>query len=106
MKTLVWRHCTSEGASMPRSGAEAGMLGLDRLSDRELEVLKLVSEHYTNREIADRLVLAECTVETHLHHILTKLRVRSRHAAARLYLDAAGKTHSASRSVETIPRSS
>lgn len=82
---------------MPRPGAEVGMLGLDRLSDRELEVLKLVSEHYTNREIADILVLAECTVETHLHHILTKLRVRSRHAAARLYLDTVETTNSASR---------
>ena len=79
---------------------------MDGLSNRELEVLKLVSEHYTNREIADTLVIADCTVETHLHHILSKLRVHSRHAAARAYLDAATRTNSASNSLGSAHRSS
>jgi DNA-binding CsgD family transcriptional regulator len=62
----------------------AGALGL--LSDREMEVLALVAGHLTNREIGERLVNAEQTVESHVHHILAKLRVHHRRHAARLYL--------------------
>lgn len=62
-------------------------MGLERLTKRENEVLALVAEHLTNRAIAGRLVIAESTVETHMHRILKKLRVKSRQDAARLLLD-------------------
>jgi DNA-binding NarL/FixJ family response regulator len=55
------------------------------LTDREREVLDLVAEFYTNREIAERLCLAESTVESHVHHILAKLRCRTRNQAARIW---------------------
>ena len=48
------------------------------LSKRELEVAALVAQGLTSRAIADRLVLAERTVESHVEHILRKLDVRSR----------------------------
>ncbi len=60
---------------------------LDGLSDRELEVLQLVSGHLTNLQIADRLTISELTVESHVHHILHKLHVNSRRSAARIYLE-------------------
>jgi len=63
------------------------MPSIDRLTGREREILHLVSEHLTNREIARELTLAESTVETHMHRILRKLRSDSRHHAARLYLN-------------------
>ena len=50
----------------------------DRLSVRELEILKLVAEGHTTREIADELVLAEKTVERHRSNILSKLAMRDR----------------------------
>ena len=53
-----------------------------RLSDRELEVLRLVAQGRTNREIAQVLVLSEKTVARHLTHIFTKLRVENRASAA------------------------
>ncbi len=53
------------------------------LSNREVEVLRLVAHGLANKEIADRLGLSEHTVKTHLRNILDKLHLRSRaHAAA------------------------
>lgn len=50
----------------------------DPLTEREVEVLRLVTGGYSNREIADALSLAEGTVKNHLSTILSKLGVRDR----------------------------
>ncbi len=55
--------------------------GVPRLSPRELDVLKLVSEGLTNREIAKRLFVTEATVKTHLVHAFGKLEADSRTSA-------------------------
>ena len=59
----------------PRSGARYG------LSERELEVLRLVASGKSNREVASTLVISEHTVARHLQNIYGKLRVPSRAAA-------------------------
>src|ERR1700722_16825233 len=53
-----------------------------RLSDRELEVLRLVARGLSNKEIATELVIAENTVKNHVRNILEKLQLRSRMEAA------------------------
>jgi NarL family two-component system response regulator LiaR len=52
------------------------------LSERELEVLKLVAQGLTNQEIATRLVRSEWTVRTHVRNILGKLHLANRTQAA------------------------
>jgi DNA-binding NarL/FixJ family response regulator len=53
----------------------------DSLSQRELEVLTLISRGSSNRETAAKLFISEATVKTHLLHLYAKLGVRDRAAA-------------------------
>ncbi len=57
---------------------------LDRLSDREREVLQLLGRGSANTEIAKALVISETTVRSHVYHILTKLGLRTRTEAVLL----------------------
>ena len=51
---------------------------VEPLSERELEVLRLIAAGYSNQEIADRLVIAQGTVKRHINNIYGKLQVGSR----------------------------
>jgi DNA-binding NarL/FixJ family response regulator len=65
-------------ALLPKSGRVAA----GPLTEREVEVLKLVACGISNREIAERLHISEKTVARHLSNIFTKLDLSSRTAAA------------------------
>jgi len=54
----------------------------DALSERELEVLRLIAEGCANGEIAERLVISEHTVKRHVSNILSKLHLADRTQAA------------------------
>ncbi|HEY7045592.1 MAG TPA: response regulator transcription factor [Jatrophihabitantaceae bacterium] len=59
----------------------AGKPPAEELSQRELQVLRLVASGATNREAARQLFISEATVKTHLLHLYEKLGVRDRAAA-------------------------
>lgn len=66
----------------PRVSSNAGAGVLDRLSEREREVLALLAAGRTNREIGSTLSISEHTVARHISNIFNKLEVSSRTAAA------------------------
>jgi len=70
-----------EAATVPRTN-------LDVLTARELEVLRLVGTGLSNVEIAERLVVSEATIKTHLNRTMTKLNLSSRAQAVVLAYEA------------------
>lgn len=69
----------TEFANMSRKEAERPpQLPVPRLTEREMEVLRLVAKGMNNREIAKQLFISENTVKNHVRNILDKLQLHSR----------------------------
>jgi DNA-binding NarL/FixJ family response regulator len=69
------QHLVERFAHAPADAAKAP---LETLTERELEILRLLAGGLSNAEIADRLYLGETTVKTHVSAVLRKLGVRDR----------------------------
>jgi two-component system, NarL family, response regulator LiaR len=82
-RTLMAAVATRESPpAAPTPSAHFAPAPPDELTERELEVLRLIAAGLNNRQIADRLVISEKTVKTHVSSILGKLRVEDRTQAA------------------------
>jgi DNA-binding NarL/FixJ family response regulator len=68
----------TEFASMAWQDAEAQNVTAPKLTEREIEVLKLVARGMNNRDIAKELFISEGTVKSHVRKILEKLQIHSR----------------------------
>lgn len=68
----------NEFAAMSKRTDERKEVPAPRLTDREMEVLRLVAEGLNNREIGERLFISENTVKNHIRNILEKLHLHSR----------------------------
>jgi two-component system NarL family response regulator len=67
-----------EFAAMSKRADERQQLPAPRLTEREMEVLKLVAQGMNNRDIGRELFISENTVKNHIRNILEKLHLRSR----------------------------
>ena len=74
---MVFLRAAAEARASRRSGGE-----LDARTDREREVLHLLAQGMTNKEIAEALVITANTVKRHLKAIFEKLEIHTRSAAA------------------------
>jgi LuxR family maltose regulon positive regulatory protein len=94
MQTLLAAYAADEGQSAaaglartllaegnPTLVSPAMPFGVEKLSDRELEVVRLLATDLTGPEIAGRLFVSINTLRTHTKHIFTKLDVKTRRAA-------------------------
>lgn len=72
------RRLIAEFAERKTSSRRERSLALNGLTPRETEVLGLIARGLSNQEIADRLILAEQTVKTHIGRVLAKLGLRDR----------------------------
>ena len=70
-----------EDSGVPASAHPRCPHAPDALTERELEVLRLVAEGYTDAQMAERLVISIRTVQAHLRSIYSKLGVATRSAA-------------------------
>jgi two-component system NarL family response regulator len=68
----------SEFATLSRATEARPALAVPRLTDREVQVLRLVARGMGNREIANELFISENTVKNHVRNILEKLQLHSR----------------------------
>ncbi|MFJ6721488.1 MULTISPECIES: response regulator transcription factor [unclassified Streptomyces] len=78
----VTKRLISEFSKLAEAPKLADPTGVTQLTERETEVLILIAQGLANAEIAQRLVVAESTIKTHVSRILVKLGLRDRTQAA------------------------
>jgi HD-GYP domain-containing protein (c-di-GMP phosphodiesterase class II)/DNA-binding CsgD family transcriptional regulator len=76
-----------EAAGQPRAGGRASKSWPAGLTDREVEVLRMVARGRSNKEIAGALHLSEATVHTHVINVYGKIEVKTRAGAALFALE-------------------
>ncbi|HSS08498.1 MAG TPA: response regulator transcription factor [Acidimicrobiales bacterium] len=74
----VTRRLLDRFAELPSSTELAAPVGLDQLTERELDVLRQMARGLSNAEIATELYVSETTVKTHVGRVLMKLGLRDR----------------------------
>jgi DNA-binding NarL/FixJ family response regulator len=75
LSPAVTRRVIDEFTQRPRREAPKG---LDELTDRELEIFRLIARGLSNAEIGQQLFIGETTVKTHVTHLFQKLGLRDR----------------------------
>ena len=70
-------HTRAPGTLYPNLTTEGNQM-LQDLTDRENQLLNLIADGLTNRQISCKLSISESTVENHIHHIFQKLGISNR----------------------------
>jgi len=74
MTSTLFSHVAAQALARGRRGAKAAV----RMTARERQVIESIADGLTNKEIADRLLIATHTVKSHVHNILEKLALHTR----------------------------
>jgi two-component system, NarL family, nitrate/nitrite response regulator NarL len=83
-QTIVPQSSTDQVMPAVQGGNSENALAV--LTDRERQIMRLVSEGLSNKEIGRRLNIADGTIKVHLHHIFQKLEISNRTALAALVI--------------------
>ncbi|MCY0933096.1 response regulator [Streptomyces sp. H34-S4] len=78
----VTKRLITEFSKLSETRTQVSSAAITELTERETEVLVLIAQGLSNAEIADRLIIAESTIKTHVSRILVKLGLRDRTQAA------------------------
>jgi len=78
LETIRAVHAGKKPVSSEVGAKLAGRIAYEQLSEREMDVLRLLVKGMSNQEIADALFIAESTVKFHVNHILSKLNATDR----------------------------
>ena len=78
LSPAITRRVIAEFIQRPRASVRQPPAGIEDLTARELEVLRLIARGLSNAEIAGEAFVSETTVKTHVARILMKLRLRDR----------------------------
>jgi NarL family two-component system response regulator LiaR len=81
-KKLMQQVAARAGQPLTGERTNSGTTDLAELTERELDVLRLIAKGLNNREIAEHLIISEKTVKTHVSNILSKLHLTDRTQAA------------------------
>ncbi|MBI4674712.1 MAG: response regulator transcription factor [Chloroflexi bacterium] len=74
-------HVANKLAHLSRANKNTAQADVELLTDRERDVLQLIGQGASNKQIAEQLQLSESTVRTHVQHILDKLHLENRNQA-------------------------
>ncbi|MER6902006.1 response regulator transcription factor, partial [Amycolatopsis sp. NPDC000740] len=92
-KSLLDAHAAAALMAKLRDSAEKQRGPLSQLSEQERTLLALIGEGLTNRQISERMFLAEKTVKNYVSRLLTKLGMERRTQAAVLATELRGRPH-------------
>ncbi|MEM6378107.1 MAG: response regulator transcription factor [Bacteroidota bacterium] len=82
-----WTAKPEQATALSSSKLNTNLIQEWGLSNREIEVLQLISEGYSNQEIADKLFVSLSTVKTHVSNLFSKLDVQRRTQAVKKVQD-------------------
>lgn len=82
----IWISNTLVQSLIEKDISDTSKIGKIKLTEKEKEIIQLVCEGFSNKEIAKKMYVSEQTVKAHLHKIFQKLNIKNRSQLIKLYI--------------------